>query len=119
MGDRISISFRKGDKESVALFSHWEGEDLKESVEKYLLWLDENVPKAGQTFPLERRQPGIVMLDFTRWLANSQRHAKFRAWDPIMSGWHLGQDDMDGDNSDNGHWVYDLDTDMWDGPEGE
>ena len=36
MGDRVSISFKNGSEESVALFSHWGGLDFVKTAEKYI-----------------------------------------------------------------------------------
>lgn len=112
MGDRISISFRKTDKlpndkvwvkESVAFFSHWNGRGLLEDVKRYasLLqsWIDED--KDGIGTPLKRKEPDTVIVDFIRWMTSDENR--------VESNFYLGKDGSDGDNSDNGHWVFDLD----------
>lgn len=117
MGDRISISFRKrgddtwhkkGDEsirydESIVLFNHWGGKAFLNEVEEYgrqlQVWIDEK--KDGVGYPLNRKEPNTVMVDFVRWLTKNMER--------VESSLYFGKDEGDGDNSDNGHWVYDLD----------
>jgi len=104
MGDRISIQFRKGNETSVALFHHWMGTELKNQVMTYIKELKERITSSG-TYPLDRLEPSIVMLDFVRELTEDMVE--------VRSGMYLGRDGSDGDNSDNGNWVLDLDTLNW------
>jgi len=104
MGDRISISFRKtlGEnwvEESPVLFSHWDGESLITEVYGYLDMLTEKRNNGG--YPLDRLEPGTVMVDFIRHLTKDAERVK--------SNYYLGKTQNDGDNSDNGHRVIDLD----------
>lgn len=101
MGDRISISFKMEDDESISFFSHWEGLELLEEVKLYLKQLGKYDPKI-QMMPRDRREPNTIMLDFIIY--------KFRDTTKIESGYYLGKDKNDGDNSDNGHWIIDLKT---------
>jgi len=102
MGDRISITFKNEGDESIAFFSHWDGLGLKEKVKQYV---KERLPRTGsQMKPLDRREPHTVMVDFISWLTKGEI---------VDSNYYLGKDGNDGDNSDNGHWVYDLNTDKW------
>ena len=102
MGDRISISFMKDGEESVAFFSHWDGLWLKKKVTQYV---KERIPKTdSQMLPLDRREPHTVIIDFVSWLTKGER---------MESNYYLGKDGNDGDNSDNGHWIFDLNTDKW------
>ena len=103
MGDRISISFRKGDWTSVALFSHWDGPQLVTVAKDYVedLKADRALLEGGNVgTPLARREPSTVMVDFIRYLTKDI---------PQVSGnYYLGEDGEDGDNSDNGHVVIDV-----------
>jgi len=99
MGDRISIGFKNGNEESIVLFSHWDGKGLLDGVQDYLAVLK---PLAGGT-PLSRREPNTIMLDFIRWyLRKEELH--------LDGNYYLGKDQNDGDNSDNGHFVINLQT---------
>ena len=103
MGDRISIQYKNGDEKSVYLFSHYAGTALlnvvKEHYEKVVKPLhDQN----GSSVPLSRMEPRIVMVDFIRFLVKEKPYV------PIDSDLYLCADENDGDNSDNGHYVFDL-----------
>lgn len=113
MGDRVSISFRKGAWESVALFSHWGGMDFVNLARQYVLELrseqttssvlhalDSGKTRAITAYPLDRLEPDTVMVDFIRYLT--------RGMDRVKSDYYLGRDWEQGDNSDNGHHVIDL-----------
>jgi len=105
MGDRISFSFKNGEEESVAFFSHWDGRSLEGTVNTYIAHLRrklaENDPEGtSMGYPIERFEPNTVMLDFIRWFT--------RNMELITSNYYLGKDENDGDNSDNGHFVIDL-----------
>lgn len=97
MGDRISVSFKHGNRESVAFFSHWDGLSLLDAVREYVATLDRTSP-LGVRMPIDRREPETVMLDFITY------HLTY----PVCSNYYLGRDGEDGDNSDNGHYVFDL-----------
>lgn len=101
MGARISVSFKKDDEESVALFSHWGGERFKQKAEKYVEYLKANNPDGDQLEPLDRLEPNTVMVDFIRYLTIRMKQVK--------SDLYLGKDHTDGDNSDYGHHTIDLD----------
>ena len=99
MGDRISISFKNGEDESVVFFSHWDGMELKGAVEKYVKELQTGLNPNGVE-PIDRLEPETVMVDFIRWyLKDSGR---------VEGNYYLGKNSEDGDNSDNGHWTFDL-----------
>lgn len=101
MGDRVSIQFVKGHETSVVLFSHWGGMNFPERAVKYVKELKKDF--AGKScYPLERLEPETVMVDFIREIAHEEKR--------IMSDLYLGKDPRDGDNSDNGNWLIDLDT---------
>tara|TARA_Y100000310_G_scaffold3643_1_gene4524 strand:+ start:280 stop:573 length:294 start_codon:yes stop_codon:yes gene_type:complete len=97
MGDRVSISFQTRGQESVALFSHWGGREFAEAARLY----GDGLPRDSQIAPLDRREPNTVMVDFIRTITENQG--------PVRSDLYLGVDQGDGDNSDNGHFVINLD----------
>ena len=99
MGDRASISFRKGKDESVTLFSHWGGKAFQDNAEKYIYQLKQ-LQKGKMVYPLERLEPATVMVDFIRSLTTGM--------DRVKSDLYLGRDSTDGDNSNNGHRIIDL-----------
>jgi len=99
MGNRISIQFKKGEDESPVLFSHWDGEDLKTQAEDYVEELKKEVGEK-ECMPIERLEPGTVMVDFIRDLTKNM--------DRVDSNYYLGKDENDGDNSDNGHFIIEL-----------
>ena len=66
MGDRVSIQFVNGKEKSPVLFSHWAGMRLVEIAKHYVIELNRWIKKEGRNMcePLERKEPGIVMIDF-------------------------------------------------------
>ena len=112
MGDRISLQFKKKWKKdafnlkdttdkSVVLFSHWQGMDLKEKAEKYIKELKKTATKNGISYPLDRLEPQTVMVDFIRVITKDLKR--------VDSDLYLAFSENDGDNSDNGHFIIDLD----------
>ena len=110
MGDRISISFVNGNRQSPAFFSHWGGTSLLDDVELYLNELREEISNLDHpnSLPLDRLEPGTVMVDFIRWIAEPERRVDLTGRRRITSDFYLGKDSEDGDNSDNGHVEIDL-----------
>ena len=121
MGDRISINFVNGAWKSPALFSHWQGTSLLDDVETYLneLWEEIDAMEHPNSEPLDRLEPGTVMVDFIRWMAERELTVKDELKFSLVSGSHfkrhrithnfyLGKDEEDGDNGDNGHVEIDL-----------
>jgi hypothetical protein len=102
MGDRISISFKHKEWESVALFSHWGGREFLNQALDYLDELKKEQKDDSTQYPLDRLEPQTVMVDFIRWITGHM--------DRVNSNLYLGKDAMDGDNSDNGHFTIDLET---------
>ena len=102
MGDRVSVSFRNGDEESVVLFSHWGGMAFVECAKDYVRRLKPEAEKAGMTWPLYRLEPCTVMVDFLRELTAGMAR--------VQSNYYLCRSPQDGDNSDNGHFSIDLQT---------
>ena len=114
MGDRVSISFSKAWEDGKAretspvLFSHWGGMDFVNYAYDYVRKLKKE-RKGSQSMPLDRLEPGTVMVDFIRHITAErvQHQADTPKYYPhpnrIMSDLYLGCTDEDGDNSDNGH----------------
>jgi hypothetical protein len=106
MGDRISFSFVSRDeargevyeRESVTFFSHWDGMDFLDKVKAYC----KSLKRKGQGLPLDRLEPGTMMVDFIRWFTKDMK--------AVDSNYYLGKDEDDGDNSDNGHHRIDVKT---------
>ncbi len=99
MGNRASVSFKKGKDESIALFSHWGGMDFVKQAKNYAKELKKT--EGTGTDPLGRLEPHTVMVDFIRELTQDMRR--------VRSDLYLGKDENDGDSSDNGHHVINLD----------
>lgn len=106
MGDRISLSFRNGGEESIALFSHWGGMDFVRTAKTYVRELKLYLAKRGNPVlsPLDRLEPNTVMVDFVRALT-----AKLER---VSSDYYFGRDGTDGDNSDNGHHIIELSNEV-------
>ena len=100
MGDRVSISFKKGREESIALFDHWGGTKRVEDAEAYVAVLKAEVHGADP-FPLDRLEPSTVMVDYIRHATTGLSR--------VRDTLYVGRDGEDGDNSDNGHHVINLD----------
>ena len=112
MGDRISINFVNGAWKSPALFSHWQGTSLLDDVETYLneLWEEIDAMEHPNSAPLDRLEPGTVMVDFIRWLTERELSGLHTGYSRhrITHNFYLGKDEEDGDNGDNGHVEIDL-----------
>ena|SRR3972149_4274729 len=99
MGDRISIQFQMGREKSVVLFNHWGGMEFKKTAEQYVKDLIKQT-KGTSLYPLDRLEPNTVMVDFIRYITKDMER--------VQSSLHLGVDQEDGDNSDNGHHIIEL-----------
>ena len=110
MGERISIQFHNPDSgmaPSVAFFDHWGGPvRLLDDALDYVQELNSERDANDVMYPLDRRAPNTIMIDFIRWIALK----RLDLYDRITSGWYLGVDGMDGDNSDWGHHIIDART---------
>ena len=104
MGDRISISFKNGEAESVSLFHHWGGMSFLDEALEYVNNLTEDITNGNMdnTYPLGRLEPATVMVDFIRFLTKDMKR--------VNHNLYLGKDKNDGDDSDNGHYIIDLGT---------
>ena len=98
MGARISVAFKKGDKKSVALFSHWGGEEFADTAREYVSEL--KAERKGQMMPIDRLEPETVMVDFVRYLTKDLER--------VEGNLYLGKDASDGDNGDYGHHDIEL-----------
>jgi len=104
MGARVSIQFKKGNEKSVILFSHWGGKEFVETAKSYVNLLKEDIEKEKyQSFPLGRLEPQTVMIDFIRELTSRYNGER------VISDLYLGVSDGDGDNSDFGNHIINLD----------
>jgi hypothetical protein len=111
MGDRVSVSFKNGDHESVTLYSHWGGREFAERAVQYVEQLKEDGldprrPAGVAHGPLDRLEPRTVMVDFIRTLT--------KGMDKVYEDLYLGATPADGDNSDNGHYTIDLEDGSYD-----
>jgi hypothetical protein len=86
--------------ESVPLFSHWGGEEFAQAALDYARALQLEVGDSHNYEPLDRLEPSTVMVDFIRQVTKHMPRVK--------SDLYLCATPADGDNSDNGHWVVEL-----------
>jgi hypothetical protein len=102
VGDRVSISFKNGDRESVALYSHWGGLGFVQEAKDYVAQLRATLQSRNNAgvYPIDRLEPNTVMVDFIRHITEGE--------ELIESDVYLGKDGTDGDNSDNGHHAIKL-----------
>lgn len=112
MGDRISIQFKNGRDKSVVLFSHWDGLTMLNMVKDYFKELKREFvynaidEKSNVREPLDRLEPETIMVDFIRWFT--------KGMDRVTSNYYLGKTENDGDNSDNGHHIIDVNKEFQD-----
>ena len=100
MGDRVSVAFKNGNEESVTLFNHWGGIAFVDEAKNYIRTLLMRCKTHGGVQPLDRLEPNTVMVDFIREVTHDMPR--------VESSLYLGRDGMDGNNSDNGHFVIDV-----------
>jgi len=104
MGNRVSISFKdeKTKKESITLFSHWDGMELVKEATIYIENLKTEIDKKEnkRNYPLNRLEPDTIIIDFIRELTKDLER--------IESNYYLGRNENEGDNSDNGHHIIKL-----------
>ena len=110
MGDRISIQYKNKDAESIVLFSHWDGMALKKLADQHykniVLPLHE---KDGSFTPLSRMEVDTVIIDFIRYLSVTRNDPS----KPFEANYYLASNENNGDNSDNGHWVLNVEAGEW------
>lgn len=103
MGDRISFQFVNGEDKSVAFFSHRDGRRLLATVKEFLNELNALPINEKISTPLSRGEPNTIMAHFVAWF--------FTKGDLTLNedgNYYLGNDENDGDNSDNGNYLFDL-----------
>lgn len=124
MGDRVSISFvneidyihDKRREESVPLFNHWGGKDFPQYALNWVKKLkrEVNEKKDNISTPYTRLEPQRVMVLFIADLQKDKQFADYTNKERITHSIYLGKDKNDGDNSDNGHFVIDInDEKIW------
>ena len=119
MGDRVSISFMneidyihdKRREESVPLFNHWGGSDFPKYALDWVKKLKREVNEKKEdniSTPYTRLEPQRVMVLFIADLQKDKQFADYTNKERITHSIYLGKDKNDGDNSDNGHFVIDI-----------
>lgn len=119
MGDRVSISFMneidyihdKRREESVPLFNHWGGSDFPKYALDWVKKLKREVNEKKEdniSTPYTRLEPQRVMVLFIADLQKDKQFADYTNEERITHSIYLGKDKNDGDNSDNGHFVIDI-----------
>ena len=142
MGDRVSLSFqqkaewyvnRKKEEhmeQSPALFHHWGGTHFPKFAFQWFKKVKEKYGVKGGD-PFTRMEPRNLMVQF---IAHLRNHADLRYTsihdmsdecgvgdsDGLLSySIYLGKDSNDGDNSDNGHYIIDVDKEKMYNDKGE
>ena len=124
MGDRVSISFVNVDRlhhekikmESVPLFNHWGGREFPQYALNWVKKLkrEVNEKKDNISTPYTRLEPQRVMVLFIADLQKDKQFADYTNKKRITHSIYLGKDKNDGDNSDNGHFMIDInDEKIW------
>jgi hypothetical protein len=125
MGDRVSLSFqqkaewyvnRKKEEhleQSPALFHHWGGTHFPKFAFQWFKDVKEKYGKSGGD-PFTRMEPRNLMVQFIAHLRNHEelRYDTLDETDDELLSYsiYLGKDSNDGDNSDNGHYIIDVDA---------
>ena len=110
MGDRVSIQFRNGEDKSVVLFHHWGGMEFVEFAQTWAKNFQNHVmanwEHKNHSTPITRCEANTMMIQF---IASLGRHEKdYNFGQLVTHSIYLGKDEQDGDNSDNGHHVIDV-----------
>lgn len=125
MGDRVSISFvnetdcihDKIREESVPLFHHWGGSHFPTYALNWVKKLKKEINEVKNkniSTPYTRLEPQYVMVLFIADLQKDEQFAYYNNLDRITDSIYLGKDLQDGDNSDNGHFVIDINNEkIW------
>jgi hypothetical protein len=104
MGDRISISFKDSNENSIVFCDHWGGRHLINDVNEFIKTMDLKYPRTHST-PQTRREPSWMMPLFVAFY-----YRKYPNGEEV----YLVQDEGQCDNSDRGHFTYDFDKNQWD-----
>ena len=132
MGDRVSISFqqetewyvkRKKEKhmeQSPALFHHWGGTHFPKFAFQWFKNVKAKYAKHGGD-PFTRMEPRNLMVQFIAHLRNHDELCYDYGTDDQLLSYsiYLGKDSNDGDNSDNGHYLIDVDKEKMYNGKGE
>ena len=125
MGDRVSISFVNVDElhhekinmESIPLFNHWGGREFPQYALSWVKKLKREVnekKKGNVSTPYTRLDPQNVMVWFIADLQKDKQFADYTNKERITHSIYLGKDKDDGDNSDNGHFMIDINNEkIW------
>ena len=118
MGDRVSISFvneinylhEQRREESIALFNHWGGKEFPQYALNWVKKLKREVlqRRPNISTPYTRLDPQNVMVLFIADLQKDKQFADYTNKERITHSSYLGKDKNDGDNTDNGHFVIDI-----------
>tara|TARA_R100001510_G_C7579088_1_gene152765 strand:+ start:286 stop:663 length:378 start_codon:yes stop_codon:yes gene_type:complete len=118
MGDRVSISFvsdvnylhEQRREESIALFNHWGGKEFPQYALNWVKKLKKEVlqRRPNISTPYTRLDPQNVMVLFIADLQKDKQFADYTNKERITHSIYLGKDKNDGDNTDNGHFVIDI-----------
>ena len=118
MGDRVSISFvneinylhEQRREESIALFNHWGGKEFPQYALNWVKKLKREVlqRRPNISTPYTRLDPQNVMVLFIADLQKDKQFADYTNKERITHSIYLGKDKNDGDNTDNGHFVIDI-----------
>ena len=104
MGDKICIRFVDKHCKSAVLYSHWRGKTLLQDVNDFMEELNERVPPDTEVYPLQRREPEIMMTNFVLWLHDKEVITLF-----TPTAWYL-YPNFYCDTGDNGPWEIDSVT---------
>ena len=126
MGDRVSISFKDNEENSVCLFHHWGGTNFPKYAFDWLKLNKKEIKKQGSkgSDPTSRFEPQTIMAQFVSHMGQSPHFKETIGFEktnghsdidkPIISKTELchsiyfGKNEEDGDNSDNGHYAIDV-----------
>ena len=124
MGDRVSISFKDKDEDSVCLFHHWGGVEFPKYAFDWFKGLKEKTAKPKNSNPITRFEPRSMLAQFIGHIAQTPDFKECMGFEqvdgkpeyskPIYSAdllshnIYLGKGPNDGDNSDNGHYTIDV-----------
>jgi hypothetical protein len=98
MGQRTCVQFRTDGRLSVALFSHWGGQEFLDEARAYAADLVRE--RSGAVLPLDRLEPNTVMVDFIRHITREMTR--------VQGDFYLGANEREGDATDFGSHVIDL-----------
>tara|TARA_R110000787_G_scaffold265000_1_gene370939 strand:+ start:191 stop:613 length:423 start_codon:yes stop_codon:yes gene_type:complete len=126
MGDRVSISFKDNEENSVCLFHHWGGTKFPKYAFDWFKLFQKEVKKQKSkgSDPTSRFEPRTMMSQFVSHIGQSPFFKECMGFEetngqsdynkPIYSKTELshsiyfGKNENDGDNSDNGHYTIDV-----------